>query len=283
MLPSGTISSARTQVNRPAPSVCEWARWCGSTVSPDELDVTINIDSRELKTLGNCKPRGACAIAREHHIFKEKIMSTPPFAPPAGSEVATPATSNRVPRCFALRTAVCASDGFIPAPPQIDNGDEARYADKCGTYAKCILQGTMGRVDVAAYRSFKKALNSGKPADFANIVLGGPRTLNGPQGGVAFDLEGLDSAQFAVPPAPTLASELYATELVELYWASLLRDIAFADYASNPVSIQAAAELSSLPAYRGPKVGGLVTPNVLFRGGFPGETIGPYLSQFLLQ
>ena len=112
MLPSGTISSARTQVNRPAPSVCEWARWCGSTVSPDELDVTINIDSRELKTLGNCKPRGACAIAREHHIFKEKIMSTPPFAPPAGSEVATPATSNRVPRCFALRTAVCASDGF---------------------------------------------------------------------------------------------------------------------------------------------------------------------------
>jgi hypothetical protein len=166
-------------------------------------------------------------------------MSTPQFAPPAGSEVATPATSNRVPRCFALRTAVCASDGFIPAPPQIDNGDEARYADKCGTYAKCILQGTIGRVDVAAYRSFKKALNSGKPADFANIVLGGPRTLNGPQGGVAFDLEGLDSAQFAVPPAPTLASELYATELVELYWASLLRDIAF--------------------------------------------TIGPYLSQFLLQ
>ena len=109
-------------------------------------------------------------------------MSTPQFAPPAGNEVATPATSNRVPRCFALRTAVCASDGFIPAPPQIDNGDEARYADKCGTYAKCILQGTIGRVDVAAYRSFKKALNSGKPADFANIVLGGPRTLNGPQG-----------------------------------------------------------------------------------------------------
>ena len=210
-------------------------------------------------------------------------MSTPQFAPLAGSEVATPATSNRVPRCFALRTAVCASDGFIPAPPQIDNGDEARYADKCGTYAKCILQDAIGRVDLAAYRSFKKALNSGKPADFANIVLGGPRTLNGPQGGVAFDLEGLDSAQFAVPPAPTLASELYATELVELYWASLLRDIAFTDYATNPVSVQAAAELSSLPAYRGPKVGGLVTPNALFRGGFPGETIGPYLSQFLLQ
>ena len=26
-----------------------------------------------------------------------------------------------------------------------------------------------------------------------------------------------------------------------------------------------------------------VTPNLLFRGGFPGETIGPYISQFLIQ
>jgi hypothetical protein len=51
--------------------------------------------------------------------------------------------------------------------------------------------------------------------------------LNGPQGGLAFDLECLDSSQFQVPPAPALASEQYATELVELYWASLLRDIAF--------------------------------------------------------
>jgi hypothetical protein len=47
-------------------------RWCGSTVSPDELEVTINIDSRELKTLGNCKPRVACAIAREHLYLRRK-------------------------------------------------------------------------------------------------------------------------------------------------------------------------------------------------------------------
>jgi hypothetical protein len=57
--------------------------------------------------------------------------------------------------------------------------------------------------------------------------LGGPRTLNGPQGGLAFDLECRDSAQFVAPAAPALASEDYATELVELYWASLLRDVEF--------------------------------------------------------
>jgi len=49
-----------------------------------------------------------------------------------------------------------------------------------------VLQSGIGLVDLAAYQSFKNALSSGAPTDFANIVLGGPRTLNGPQGGLAF-------------------------------------------------------------------------------------------------
>jgi hypothetical protein len=188
-----------------------------------------------------------------------------------------------------LRTQTAAHDAFIPAPAQIDNGDEARYADKSGTYTKGILQSGIGLVDLAAYHSFKKALNSGNPADFEAIILGGPRTQNGPQGGLAFDLECFDNSQFAAPPAPALASEDYATELVELYWASLLRDVAFTDYATNPVAIQAASELSAMPSYKGPRdASNKVTPDLLFRGGppgglFPGETIGPYLSQFLVQ
>src|SRR5262249_9915782 len=138
--------------------------------------------------------------------------------------------------------------------------------------------------DWVAYESFKKALSRGAPADFQNIVLGGPRTLNGPQGGLAFYLECLDGSQFVVPPAPALASEAYAAELVELYWASLLRDVAFTTYPTNPVAIQAAAELSSLPAYVGPRnAAHQVTPELLFRGDFPGDTIGPYISQFLLK
>jgi hypothetical protein len=156
----------------------------------------------------------------------------------------TPSTTNRVPRCFALRTATAAHDAFIPAPPQVDNGDEALYSDKCGTYTKGVLQKAIGLVDLTAYQSFKKALDSGSPADFEAIILGGPRTLNGPQGGLAFDLECLDSSQFAAPPAPALASEEYATELVELYWASLLRDVAFTNYSTHSVAIQAANELS---------------------------------------
>ena len=196
----------------------------------------------------------------------------------------SPSTSNRVVKSLALRVQTAARDALVTAPPEIDNGDEALYSDKSGTYTKCVKQVAIGVVDPAAYHSFKKALTSGDPADFAAIQMGGTRTLNGPQGGIAFDLEGLDCSQFASPPAPAVASEAYGTELVEMYWASLLRDVAFTDYASNPVAIQAAIELSSMGSYAGPRdASHKVTPDLLFRGRFPGETIGPYISQFLLQ
>ena len=86
-----------------------------------------------------------------------------------------------------------------------------------------------------------------------------------------------------------MASPEYATELVEIYWGSLLRDVAFTDYATNPTAIAAAQELTELGAsYTGPKdAHGVVTPDLLFRGGlslphkryFAGETVGPYISQ----
>ncbi len=196
----------------------------------------------------------------------------------------SPSVRHRIVKSFALRSQTAARDALISPPPQLDNGDEARYADKCGTYTKCIRQAGIGRVDLAAYHSFKKALESGRPADFEAIQLGGTRTLNGPQGGLAFDLEGLDSSQFSPPPAPALASEAYATELVELYWASLLRDVTFTDYDSNPVAAQAASELSSLPTYAGPRdASNQVTPQLLFRGPYAGENLGPYVSQLFLK
>ena len=195
------------------------------------------------------------------------------------------AVSERIQQCLALRAATAEKDAFQPAHPQIDNGDEQRYGDKCGTYTKGIQQAAIGLVDLAAYESFKKALDTGDPEDFDKIILGGPRTLNGPQGSFAFSLDCLDSSQFHSKPAPALASEEYAGELVELYWASLLRDIAFTDYDGNAIANMAATELSSLPVttYTGPRNAGMVTPDLLFRGNFDGEKLGPYLSQFILQ
>jgi hypothetical protein len=214
-------------------------------------------------------------------------MSNSPMGTAGGQE--TRATANRVVHSFALRSRVAGEDAFAHVPPQINNGDERRYADKSGTYTKGILQAGIGRVDLAAYETFQRALRSGDPQDFEAIQVGGPGTLNGPQGGLAFDLECRDVVQFAAPAAPALASEEYAAELVEMYWASLLRDVAFTGYAGHAVAVKAAKELSSLPAYQGPRdAHGKVTPELLFRGGlangaFAGETAGPYVSQCLVQ
>src|SRR6202521_4236013 len=99
------------------------------------------------------------------------------------------------------------------------------------------------------------ALATGEHSDFEDIIMGGTRKLNGPQGGLGLDLEALDSAQFGqpqVPPAPTTASDQNATELLEHYWASLLRDVAFTDYGWNALAAEAAAEMSAQPTYLGP-------------------------------
>jgi hypothetical protein len=219
-------------------------------------------------------------------------------APAFADGVRAPASraNPRVRRAFAIRHATANDEARIPVPPHTTNGDEELYPDKSGTYTKGILQDGIGLVNLNAYQTFKRALNSGKGVDFENIIIGGTRTLNGPQGGLAFALEGSDAAQFGnapspanqengvvVAPAPAVASEAYGTELVEMYWASLLRDVAFTDYASNGIAAQAADELSGMPTYAGPRDDqGNVTPNLLFRGPYPGDTVGPYISQFYL-
>jgi hypothetical protein len=212
------------------------------------------------------------------------------FAPPAG------VNNSRARKSFALRVGAAINESQIPVPPHTTNGDEAGYPDKSGTYTKGLQQDGLCRVNLYAYKSLKTALNSGEPEDFEKITLGGTRKLNGPQGGLTYDMEGCDSILFGnapshhnqedgvvVPIPPALASAAYGTELVELYWASLLRDVAFTDYATSSVANAAAQELSTMPGYAGPRnASGQVTPDLLFRGAFPGETIGPYISQFFI-
>lgn len=187
--------------------------------------------------------------------------------------------------CFALRVGAATRDARAGIAINVNNGDTARYSDKGGTYTKALLHESFGRVIPNAFESLQYALSSGKFSDFESVVMGGTRTLNGPQGGLAFDLEGPDNVQFGqpqVPPAPATASDQNATELLEHYWASLLRDVPFGDYASNPLATMAAAELGAQSDYLGPRNGATVTPDLLFRGACPGETLGPYLSQFFL-
>jgi len=183
------------------------------------------------------------------------------------------------------------------------NGDEAGIADKSGTYTKCLKQKTYGVVNPHAYKLFREALGSSDGTIMGDVkkfeapgLLGDGRKLNGPLGAFAYTLAGADSQHFGdtiVPPPPKLESPEYATELVELYWGSLLRDVPFTQYETDPTAIAAAKELTKLKAtYAGPKdAGGNVTAKLLFRGGFgdkaragyfAGERVGPYISQFCI-
>ena len=212
------------------------------------------------------------------------------------ASAASDAPGGRVREVLGVRVAAAEADSALRVPPHTTNGDEQRYSDHSASYSKVLLQDNICVVNPAAWASFKKALDSGKNSDFEAIIIGGTRTLNGPQGSYAFDLEAADSSQFGdapdigdprgpylVPPFDAVASEAYGTQLVEMYWASLLRDVAFTEYPGNATVATAAAELTSMPAYRGPRdKSGKVTPELLFRGIFQGETVGPYLSQFML-
>jgi hypothetical protein len=204
------------------------------------------------------------------------------IAPPAPC---VPAVADlRVLACFARRFNAATKQALVPVPPHTTNGDES-YPDKCATYTKAIKQSSPGKVDLAAYATFTTALASGLLSDFNAITLGGSRTLNGPMGAYAFTFFGADCSQFGRPVVkapPALASKHYATELVELYWCSLLRDVAFTDYHNNAIAQAAAAELSALPDYKGPQDNNKVTPALLFRGNFAGEKVGPHVSQFFV-
>jgi hypothetical protein len=184
---------------------------------------------------GTVATAAAAALAGPSLATAQSVVSanTSRAAAPGGARHA------RVIDSYELRVREATADAQVPPAKNISNGDEALYPDKAGTYTKALPHDSFGRVDLNAFASFKKALNSGDFSDFEDITMGGTRRLNGPQGGLCYDLEALDGVQFRqpqVPPAPTTASDQNATELLEHYWASLLRDVAFTDDGSSALA-----------------------------------------------
>src|ERR1700733_3696710 len=190
--------------------------------------------------------------------------------------------SSRRERSFQIRVKAAIAERKVPVPPQINNRDEELYPNFIGNYSQGLPHSSIGEVDPAAYRALLTAVRSGEPEDFAAIPLGGNTKLSGPQGGLAFDLEGTDSGQLTIPPSPALASAERAGEMVEDYWMALARDVPFSQYGNEPITETAIADLNHLARFKGPKVNGQVTPGTLFRGFTPGDVIGPYLSQLFL-
>src|SRR5262249_51256410 len=138
---------------------------------------------------------------------------------------------------FGTATKEAVPSGTVAHTP---NTDLAHFPDGLGTYTKALKQTSPGIVDLPTFTQFLKAcgIKPGGPlGDFEHpdIKLVGQKKLNGPLGAFALQLVGKDSRAFGdlvVQTPPALDSVDYAIELVELYWASLLRDVPFTEYAT---------------------------------------------------
>ena len=113
---------------------------------------------------------------------------------------------------------MCARGRRYTDRPPSTNGDEARYQNKIGSDTRGLPHDKRGEVDQAAWQALFTACQSGDPADFEKILLGGSRKLVNPIGPQAVSLSGINATQIGIPPAPALASAERAGEAVEVYW-----------------------------------------------------------------
>ena len=167
---------------------------------------------------------------------------------------------------------------------QRTNGDEA-FADKRGSFSKTLPHNRFGEVDTQQYQALLRALDSGNNADFEQIQLAPncTRRLANPQGAYKFEMVGRDAHNTFIRPAPPFLGAETAGEMGELYWKALCRDVPFCEFDNHPLIAAAVADLNRLRAPVGPKAGGKVTAQTIFRGETPGDLVGPYLSQLLLK
>lgn len=192
-------------------------------------------------------------------------------APGAGPGTTRP----RLADAYARR--IRAASGYLAsrAPAQATNGDEARYANYIAQFHKTLPHDANGVVEPVAYRALVSACVAGDFEQLEAVPQVSGKLAN-PLGAVAFANEGWDSHHLAVPAASGIDSPMHASDMAECYWLSLTRDVPFDDYGHDPLVQRAVVDLRAMPGY------GWVTPQTVFRGRLAGDTVGPYVSQFLL-
>lgn len=191
--------------------------------------------------------------------------------------------NQRVADAYKLRHEAALFHKNLPIPSHDTNDDDTRYSNAVGSFTKTLPHTADGLVVPEAYAALRHAMSTADPADFDVIPRGGLGKLSNPQSAFAFQMDGSDSHHLGIRVPPAFASAEMAGEMEELYWLALTRDVAYANYDVDATIASAASALSHLSDFRGPKVGGVVTPGTIFRGNFPGELTGPFISQFLMK
>ncbi|MEM6457327.1 MAG: twin-arginine translocation signal domain-containing protein, partial [Acidobacteriota bacterium] len=225
--------------------------------------------------------RGAGVLAAAGLTAGGSTLATPDAAEAADPIGPLSARQRRV-RAFQVRNRA-ARRLALDVPPAQEANDDENYADYRASFCKCLPHDAIGEVDPAAYQSFLNALSTGDPNAFEQIPLSSSagRKLANPQGAYAYEMTGGDGHSARMPPAPAFNSAFTATEMAEVYWQALTRDVPFNDYGTDPLVAAAVADLNAFPGSFGATDGGVITPGTLFRGETVGDLIGPYISQFM--
>src|SRR5215212_6200644 len=101
---------------------------------------------------------------------------------PTTEPQARPIDSAMQRRALEIRQACARQASEVPIAPHPTNGDEARYTNKIGSDSRGLPHDKRGEVEQAAWQALYTACQSGDPADFEKIPLGGPRKLVNPVG-----------------------------------------------------------------------------------------------------
>ena len=197
-------------------------------------------------------------------------------------EIGPSSAAVRAARSESIRCEAARAYSTAVLPPVTTNGDDERYADRRASFTKTLPCNDFGEVDVAAYAALLAAFESADPAGFEQLrqAPGCSAKLNNPQAAFALDLAGVDSHATRIVPPPAFASAAAASDMAEVYWQALVRDVPFRAYEDSPLVAAAVADLN---AFSVPSSAALekVSPATVFRGETPGCRTGPYLSQFL--
>lgn len=169
---------------------------------------------------------------------------------------------------------------------QQNNGDEKRYRfDRYyASYSKSLPSNQYGEVDPIEFKKLRRAMRSGRQSDFNAIRLSSSagRPLTNPQAGLKYVTCALDSHATRMAPSHKFRSAEIAAEAAEVYWQAIVRDVPFSEYQSNSLVANAVSDLNGFSATPGVTSGGNTSVGHLFRGETPGDLVGPYISQFLL-
>ena len=216
----------------------------------------------------------SAGLASAGGAWKRHLVAT-------GDSSGATGTATRADHAYRIRHEAALNQKNRSLPLDATNGDDDLYPSRFASYSKGLPHDDRGEVDPAAYTSLLSAVRSGRPAAFSAIPLGGTLKHVNPQAAYTFTLQGADSHHVDLRAAPAFASAEAASDMAEVYWHAVLRDVAFTEYPTDATVAAACRDLARLSDFRGPKQSGGVTPTVLFRGTTAGDLVGPYISQFL--